>query len=604
MGKAEEKKRAKELGEMLDRFYRYWGYMQDRVDNWKEYYKIAQFYRESGSHGYKYNVAKPIAFIFVENFVSSVINPLFESEQIIEVTPSERMNFIRPDIMDSELARQLQKCINHFLIHPDTQYFLSMEAVIKSLAYYGTAVSQLVPRFGSKDTNFQYLGPKLMLNEIYDVVPNPYAYSLEEGKDLFIREIITNEELLMREHTHGYQNTKQAINDEWVDRDIKKEIFEEMGLGGSSEDSGDEEVGGRVLLLHYYDSDGHVKICAGHRAILFDSRTPKKIQLPQGGEIDVVMKPYQYYPFESVNMNAGPHEFYGMGIPQLVKQAQQLTNIRTSQRLENIEVVLQKPLLVNPLHNINIETLHTGPGNIILTDDIDRSIKPLEFNDITRSSYQEDEIDFRLAEEAASTQQVSRGQAPTPRITATTGTQLLQTAQQRSSTLIYKLGIMQSSIARKIAIQIRQYMAREDYERIIGEHDAGLYRLEIKELHEFIDYQPRLKNFSNNKEQRLQSLTQLLNIASTIPVVNMPNLIYDIVQEFFPNTNPARYIAPQILQAVQQQMAAQLLQQGAGGGGVGTPDTSTAPPMPAGQQNPKMYQQGMNEQKLLNGENI
>ena len=173
MGKAEEKKRAKELGEMLDRFYRYWGYMQDRVDNWKEYYKIAQFYRESGSHGYKYNVAKPIAFIFVENFVSSVINPLFQSDQIIEVTPSERMNFIRPDIMDSELSRQLQKCINHFLVHPDTQYFLSMEAVIKSLAYYGTAVSQLVPRFGSKDTNFQYLGPKLMLNEICLLYTSP-----------------------------------------------------------------------------------------------------------------------------------------------------------------------------------------------------------------------------------------------------------------------------------------------------------------------------------------------------------------------------------------------------------------------------------------------
>lgn len=523
-----DRNEARTLALLLGRFRSYWHNIRPRIDNYKDYYKTAQFHRDSAAHGYKYNIHKPIAFLLIRSFVSGIVNAIFERTKDFEVTPTERANFVRPEIKDELIARQLEKVLNHYSQNPDMNYYEEIENVVEGMGYYGNGISWILPKF-DRDTKegLEYKGFKLRYLDPYDFVPNPHIVRLEPGVDFFIREKVSFEELERRQREQGYKNVDQVKNDEFIPDDIKRELFSELGLESMITTGIGKK--GRILLLHYVRSDGHFQTIAANRIIVLDTSKPRQFDI-NGEKITTKIKPFPYFPFDNISMNSGPQEFYGIGIAQVAKQAQDLINIRTSQRLENIEVVLRKPLLVNYLFDLDIDNLHTGPGHVILTNDIDRAIRPLEFNDITSSTY-------------AGVNQITRGAMPGGRITATTTTQLLQQSQRRTSTELRKMSIYLSSIARKVAVQIRTYLTQSQYERILGEPDAGFYLLTPKEINDFLDIRPASISLDAGRSQKIQEMIQFAqSVAGVLPPEGMLELVKDIAKEMFPDRNPEKYV--------------------------------------------------------------
>lgn len=528
----------------VNRFLNYYAYHTARFQKFKEFYKIARFYRDP-NHAYKYNVSKPIAFTFAENFTSSITNVMFEKPDFWNVMPVEGSNLIggqNGQVLDEAISRQLERAMNVLTMNPDRKFFEETEDYVKSAAWYGNGISWVLPEFKrDKETGEnKYVGPMLRHIDIFDVLPNPNAHRLEPGIDLFIREKTSFYELKRTAEQKGYKNIEMLKSNVDFPDDIKRELIDTLGLGAIVDQDLDKNQS--IHLIHHFRQDGHVVTIGNLKVPLRDTSKPTEYDLGNGVVEEFVMPPLPYYPFDMLKLNPSPKEFYGVGIVELSKQIQESMNRRGSQRDENIEIVLQKPLIVNSLYDLDPDSLYTGPGHVIVTNDVDRAIKPLEFNDITSSSYQEDGQDLRLAEEATGVSEISRGTVPEQRTTATTTSILNTNANKRNQTVLRRAGFMQSSIGKKIAIQIRNFMTKDDYERIIGEPDAGFFNLSSEAIVGGFDIKLSNTSLGTGREQRaaaqIQFLTGAAQVNSQAPgTINLQQAVRWVAEDLFPDRN-------------------------------------------------------------------
>jgi len=250
--------------------------------------------------------------------------------------------------------------------------------------------------------------------------------------------------------------------------------------------------------------------------------------------------------FDEIDLIRVPREYFSIGIAEVIEQFQDLMNIRRSQRLENIELVLQKPVLLNYNFDFDVDNLFFAPGNLILSNNItEAAIREFDFSDITGSSYQEDQIDMLLVQDASAMADAARGQSSHSRETATGIVQLQRAALKRAETSIKGISInWLRSVTRKILIQIRTYMSQQEYERLIGQPDAGLFRLSIKEISQMLDIMPVSTSLDQIREQEQQSYIQAMQTLIQMPEANRPEFIKMYIELFHPNKNPDKFIIP------------------------------------------------------------
>ncbi len=87
------------------------------------------------------------------------------------------------------------------------------------------------------------------------------------------------------------------------------------------------------------------------------------------------------------------HKPMPTSVPKLVEQTQDEINEVANQRLDNIKLVLNKRWLVKRGVNADFPSLiRNVPGGITMLGNIEQDVKPVEFNDVTASSYKEQEV--------------------------------------------------------------------------------------------------------------------------------------------------------------------------------------------------------------------
>jgi hypothetical protein len=89
------------------------------------------------------------------------------------------------------------------------------------------------------------------------------------------------------------------------------------------------------------------------------------------------------------------HKTIPTSLPTLIKPLQDEANAIKNQRLDNVSFILNKAYFVKRGKNVDLASLvRNVPGRIMLTDDPEKDIKEQEWNDVTQSSYlEEDRID-------------------------------------------------------------------------------------------------------------------------------------------------------------------------------------------------------------------
>lgn len=530
------KKEAMSAGLLLRRFENYWDAQSDRFDSFEDYYKAYRFYRDPESHPYKYNVSKPFVFTICTSFAAHILNSLYERNKIFDVMPTEGYHQFNPNIMDEQIAYQLEKVLNYYIFQPEFYFFEEMYDFVLGLGIYGNAVSQTVPMF-TKDEEGQmnWQGSKTQYIDIFDFVPRPYMYLLDERQDFFVREIVDRDMFPKIAKERGYKNWEYVGDDSVYPEDIKEILFSELNLQTAFQNGVDRK--GRVLLAHYH-KDGHIITLGGNTVIVKDTREP--VEVGNTGK-KMKIKPFPFFPYDSLKLSAPPKEFYGIGLAEVAKQYQDNANLRGSQRQENIELGLMKTFIINYLYDIDPETVVIGAGNIIPVNDIHNSIKVLDIPDITRSSYEEDQVEKFEAQDATGLNETLRGTMSKVH-TATTDILAEKAAQVRMQVVKRGFSNVIRSIGKKMIKQIHTWLPKEQYERILGQPDAGLYALSSYDLDHMFDITPSASGLEFIRAQDQANFVQAAQLMMQSDKVEHTELIKEYFRQFFPHVNPEKFI--------------------------------------------------------------
>lgn len=565
-----EEKKAKKLTDLMCKWQADWGNARPYLDDRMNYYKQYKMIRDPDSHPYKYNPCSPLVFTITESKKDGYLNAYFENERVTAIRPRER---VKKDpaaagslvVNDRVIARHLEMVINAIQLHPEMEYEENVHDFLLELALYGNAYSMCIPKF---DESGNYVGPMTKHISIFDLVPDRRAYRMSNSEYIWhIERNVTKEELRSRiDEGRTIPNGYLPMKDEdieklygdpsWVDKDYRTELLQALGFQDPTQIGGINEKDGTIVILHYYNTrTGHYCSLGGNRVVVRDTSQPVSLPTDSGSTAKMAIPPYLYNPYDELRLWGFPKEWYAQGVGSVVGGFQDDINLLKSMRLENLELALHKVYLVNEGFNVDVDDLVFRPGAVIPVSDIERAIKVLETGpEITNDAYLEEAEWTKEAQDAASNQDTMRGNATQRREAATTVIALQEGAMKRDTAFLKRFMRWDASQTLKKIIQIRQYMRKEDFERITGEPDAGFYNLQISEITKLFDIIPETISLSISRDGDRQSLVQFGQMFGGLNVMK-PNAWAELGMElWFPTKDPRRFVITEE-EAEQMQMA-------------------------------------------------
>jgi hypothetical protein len=557
------KEDAEVLSRSLNLYRSYWTAIHNRMRLFEDLYATYRFYRDPYLHPYKYNISKPIALALVQQYISTMVNSLFEKDKLVNHTPNNINKDKILNVGDMEkLAKQTERAVNGLWQLPETDFYNFIYDVLFDQSVYGVSYINILPAFDDEKTEDgqlrrKYIHPKFLTRDPLEVVPNPWSTTIS-NKNVFLKEITDVQTVERRVETDGYRKESvELIKDKnHISEDLRRQLNVDTQVFNMIEYAADQaRKHNRVLLLHHFEN-GHITTIGSSCAILKSSKVPTTLLDPLGNEIvgengkkeERILKPYSYDIWDSLSMNAPSREVMGIGIAEIARQYQDNANLRGSMKFENIELALQKVLLVNPLFDLDVENLLFGAGNVITTNDINNSMKVFEMGNITTDIYTEDAIEQAEAERAGGTMPINRGELPGGRPTALGLGIASRGGQGRQSMNLRRINNLFRSMAVKTLIQIRDYWTKEQYEGFIGEEDAGLYNLTTQEIMRSINIKISASSLELTKEQRDFTMLEIWKGSTQLPFINMEELTKELFTRLIPDVNPDRFFGVNTLQ--------------------------------------------------------
>lgn len=421
---------------------------------------------------------------FVEDTTAMLIQTLFATTPFISIIPRETGNsYIQEMGIDLlKVGKQIERVLDYQLSHEDTDFFEEIIDYFKAGAIQGNSYLGVYPRFEGGE----YTLPLLKTTGFWDVLPVPGANRISKARGVFVREFCTLDDLKEMEGLGVYANVDE-VKDNSSDTDKwHKQLLEDAGVTGYA-DTNDVEV------LHYF-SGGHVITFANRRVFLRDSTVAA-----EGGTLE---QPYPYAnPVVQYKNIPIPNEFFAMGIPEVLEVLQEDKNLIRSARRDNIDLIINKILMTKEGADINYDLLKYFPGAI--WPDTMGKVDMFAMEDVTQSSYAEEKVVSSDMENALSLFGYARGQTPAHTEQPTTVMKLQQASMNRQDVNIklVEFTVLQE-IARKIVMLNRRYMTQQTYEAIIGEPDAGFYRIPIEYINRCYVMKPVGSSVTNIKEVR------------------------------------------------------------------------------------------------------
>lgn len=488
---------------VIERFMRSEAYCKAWHDNGEKWYKRYRFYRESGKYPYKHNVKDRLTFTIVEVMAAKIMKALFAMQPFISVVPTEKA--------DVPIARQLEKVIDTIINNPEREFFLEFLDFVKQNLIYGTSFLSVTPRFNLEDFTFD--GVNFDCEDYFDIFPDPACKRLSRAKFIIKRSIRYWDELKILEKKGVYKNVDDIKADTVADFDHKvKDRLSEVGLQTGVDYS--DPVTGEVEILDYFE-EGNIITVGARKVLLRDTKKNigKKASGDYFGEATEVRSALPYHlPLVDVKCVPVPREFFGIGVPEVLEDDQLYLDLLRSQRLDNLDLLINKLFKVRIGSDTDPDMIYSAPGGIIPVTNMD-DLDEFQISDVTGSSYKEQEVVVGRANDAIGQYGYGRGEQPARRETAT-GIVKLQEAAQNRDDLYNKLyeftGIR--PLGKKVVQIIREYMTQDQYERIIGEPDAGFYQYTQEELFQALDVVPQGTSITANKETRAQQVGEATDV--------------------------------------------------------------------------------------------
>lgn len=346
----------------------------------------------------------PIVFQVIEAAVPKVINTLFNGEEFFDVVPTVAS--------DEPIGISIKKLLTYQLGQSDV--FIKFVDFTKQLLLYGTSYMFVfwkvrrqwtwtrVPKqvqksfFGFKlgaTTEWEDLKeykvvekrPEFDVLDILDVFPDPDAKNDKagyNGKAIWVRSFIDLDEL--KELASGpypvYTNVVEANikGDSQTYTDSRRSRF-------SARNTSAPMAKNQVELLTrwgLYDLDGDG--IREETQIVIANR--KQIIRCKANPFHHQKRPVLRTPCFPV-----PGEWFGIGLVEPVIGLQHEVNTLRRQRIDNINIVINRMWKVNSTADVELDTLISSPNGIVITDDMN-AVEALNTPEITGSNMQESQI--------------------------------------------------------------------------------------------------------------------------------------------------------------------------------------------------------------------
>lgn len=339
----------------------------------------------------------PICYQIIEAATPKLISFLSDNDSQFDVKPT--------DIKESQIADNIKRLLQDQL--NKTSFSRKYEWFVKQMAMYGTSyffvdwkvkwawVWERIPKttiavdpetgVNIPTTEFETKKsykiverrPELTWLDILDVYPAQDYATVEDQPGIFIRRFINKDEFANRcdgdqpyftnlddvkatGTSNRYQETRQ-----W-----RKTARGEISTVQSSQ----------IELIEYWgpwDLDGSGNPCECQ--IVIANRTVV---------VRAVANPYyhQKRPLVKVCFTNVPGEWYGLGLIEPIVSLQNELNTVRRQRLDNINLCINRMWKVLSTADVDIDKLTSAPSGVILTDDM-AAIEPMAPMDVTQSAF-------------------------------------------------------------------------------------------------------------------------------------------------------------------------------------------------------------------------
>jgi len=488
-------------------------FCQPYFERAKRHYKLYRFSTAVADADWPYvnRVRSRDILAFVEDTTAILIQTLFATSPFFSVIPrasieGDKLKALGIDTI--KLAAQLEKLLDYQISHEDTDFLEEIIDFFKSGKIFGNSYISVYPKF---EADGSMLLPLLKNIDYWDVLPIIGSSRLSKSRGVYVREFCTYEDLLTEQENGVYANVEQVKSGQGTDPTVEwhRNLLNEIGMTTYTPSDDNIEI------LHYI-SGGHIITIANRKVVLRDSTgTPTEAPYPY---------PMPVVQYKDVPV---PNEFFAMGIPEIIEILQEDKNLIRSARRDNIDLCINKIIMGKDGADINYDLIKFYPGAI--WPDMMGKIAPFEINDVTQSSYAEEKQIQADMENALSLFGYARGMTPAHSEQPNTVMKLQQASLNRQdiNVKLAEFTVLQE-IARKILALDRRFMTQQTYEAIIGEPDAGFYRLPLEYVNRFYTVKPVGSSVTHIKEVRQAQIQFALDMVGALP----PQLTQANIQPF------------------------------------------------------------------------
>ena len=428
MGKTEEN-----IALIIDRYNTSKEFNKPQREEWdknaKDYAMIPEELTAEEEERQKSNLVIPLAFTLVETVLPNMIEAVFAENPPVKVITKI------PELLENAKGRERVFTVQL----EEMDAFMKLLKFFRMVCKYGTAYLKLgweyrealkqykvktreimgisIGRSRVKKNVALYDNPNIYPISPYYIYKDPMASSIKEALYVIQEDFLTLRQLQDREKMGWYNNISKLGEPQTLQEDIMQNVYSELETNVPS--AYQAKGAKRYRILEHWEPDRVMTLCEN------------KIIGDHANQYDHQEIPY----FEGVICPTDTSP-YGIGVVKMVQALQAQLNETTNRRMDNVKIVLDKIFVVARDARINIDTLYTKPGKVILASYVN-GIKELETKDITAAAYTEIAMIQSWAEKTTGIHQYSAGEAPEHgREAATTVLALQNVANKRFKTMI------------------------------------------------------------------------------------------------------------------------------------------------------------------------
>jgi hypothetical protein len=474
-------------------------------DRWKRYYGLYRSRAKPQDDETRANIFVPEVFTAIETLTPRLVsNFLNSSKPAIRVFGREESDMANAVSAEKLLAYQFEKM----------EMPLKLISFYKQALLYGTSVGKVywdyrVRKGRNGEDVVVYDDPAFEVLDVFDFYIDPGATGIDDARYCIHRKFLSWEDLKKRESDGIYRNVEKLKN--------CGGYVESASVGDREPGDSSDPLEERTFeILEYWEDDRVVTV--GERSVIL-----RDVPNP----FDHGKKPFVQMVFVPV-----PFEFYGIGVIEPIEGLQMELNTKRNQRLDNVNMVINRMWLLQRGAMDDLRQLYSRPGGVIVVNDIN-GLQPLPSPDVTSSSYNEEE---KIKSDIQNTSGISdyiRGMISSDKQTAT---EVRIKSEQGANRFDFNFKLMAEMGLKRIAslvIQLNQQFVESDRTiRIIGEKGADFRKITPAEIQGNFDLIP---NVDPLRIQEMENRQQILTLYSTLinnPIIDKNALTKKLLESF------------------------------------------------------------------------